>query len=175
MALSTLFLLPHYHPCLYRVGLSVRRSSVHRLAWEGVRTAKGQTVHCLMLGAQPAVSRLCGLHQPLPPGHRLCWIPQVGAQPAPAQLGGEEAAETGFPGLTEQWPHGLPLTHIPTWLLSKEIPSPVASRWTCGCPLMCKHTCAQKHIPSPTITHVYVYACMLYSHAYTPSLLLIPF
>lgn len=57
-------------------------------------------------GSPAAASRLCGLHQPLPPGHRLGQIPQVGAYPAPAQRGGEEAAETGFPGLTEQWPGG---------------------------------------------------------------------
>lgn len=115
-------------------------------------------------GSPAAASRLCGLHQPLPPGHRLGQIPQVGAYPAPAQRGGEEAAETGFPGLTEQWPGGLPLTHIPKWLLSKEVLSLVASRWTGGSPLMCKHTCSQTHIPPPTITHnqfhIHVCACI---------------
>ena len=74
--------------------------------------------------------------------------------------------ETGFPGLTEQWPGQLPLTHIPIWLLSKEIPSPVSSRWTYGSPLMCKHTCT--NIPSPTTTHIYIitraYVCAYYTY-----------
>lgn len=68
------------------------------LVWVGVPTAKGQTVHCLTPGAQPTAGRLCGLHQSLPPGRRL------GPDPlGPRQLWlGEVAAETGFPGLTEQ-------------------------------------------------------------------------
>lgn len=96
------------------------------LAWEGVPTAKGQTVHCLILGAQPAASRLCGLHQLLPPGLRLRPDSSHWCLCQPAV---EEAAKTGFPSLTEQWlslaGSGVhPLTHIPTWLLSKEMPSP---------------------------------------------------
>lgn len=85
--------------------------------------------------------------------------------------------ETGFPGLTRAvaWFGGLPLTHIPIWLLSKKaVPSPVASRWACGSPFMYKHTRTQTHIPSHIVT-TRVCSCMPIihiCHTCTPSLLI---
>lgn len=107
----------------------------------GGRARCKETDSSLFEAGSPARSQQALWPAPTPPS----W-PQPGFLKLVAsqrQLGGEETAETGFPGLTEQWPRGLPLTHIPHWLLSKEVSSPVTSRWACGS--LCANTYTFSH------------------------------
>lgn len=129
MAVSTRFLLP---PCLYRVCVSVGMG--------GRARCKG-TDGSLFDAGSPACCQQALWPAPTPPSWLQALLDSSSWCPASTSpVGGEEAAETGFPGLTEQWPGQLPLTHIPTWMRSKEIPPPVSSRWTCESPLMCANT-----------------------------------
>lgn len=132
------------------------------LLWEGVPTAKGQTVHCLMLGAQPTASRLCGLHQPLPPGLTLV--------PRQRRLGGEAASKTGFPSFTEHWlaAPSDPHVYLAAFRTSPLTRGPHMGMWS-----------ALLHVDtaSHTLTDMYVHVCAssLYVRACTPSLLLTHF
>lgn len=138
-------------------------------AWEGVPAAQGQIVHCLMPGAQPAASRLCGLHQPLPPGRRLGRIPQAGAAPAPAP--GGEGRRNRFPRFDGRGLAWRPLPDPHPYLAASKTEIRLA-----GAPggHVGLHACANTHVhthaPSyriaRTCVHV-LHAC----HADTPPLL----
>lgn len=144
-------------PCLHRVCVS---------AGMGGRARRKGTDGSLFDAGSPACCQQALWPAPTPPFSLQALLDSSSwCLASTSPVGGEEASETGFPGLTEQWPGQLPVTHIPTWLPSKEIPSPVSSR-TCGSLLMCKHTWAQTHIPFPTVTHnhTWVYACMRIIH-----------
>lgn len=136
-------------------------------------TAKGQAVHCLVLEAQPAASRLCGLHQPLPSGPRL--RPDSSSHWCLASNRQQSRSHRNrFPQFdSRDWvgPAGLFLTRISTWLLSIAIPSSGASSWVWGSPRMHAHTRTKTPSPRSAITaSSHILLCM--SHACTPGMYL---
>ena len=136
MAIPTWLLLPHYHPCLYRLGPSAGRPWRRRAC--PLQRDRQFIVWCWKPSLLPAGSVACTNPSLWPQAQAgfLHWCLASSRQ----QL---RSCRNRFPQFDSSgWvgPAGLFLTRISTWLPSIESPSPGASSWAWGSPLMQAHT-----------------------------------